>query len=71
MLERSGPALAPVPEMLVRPPDRFIAGEESALARWIETGASLPAFRPEKGTPLKIGRRAAPCTTRRRWPTWP
>jgi NADH:ubiquinone oxidoreductase subunit F (NADH-binding) len=59
MLERSGPAYAPVPEVLVRPPDRFIAGEESALARWIETGASLPAFRPEKGTPLKIGRRAA------------
>jgi NADH:ubiquinone oxidoreductase subunit F (NADH-binding) len=59
MLERSGPAYAPVPELLVRPPDRFIAGEESALARWIETGASRPAFRPEKGTALQIGRRAA------------
>jgi NADH:ubiquinone oxidoreductase subunit F (NADH-binding) len=59
MLERSGPAHAPVPEVLVRPPDRFIAGEESALVAWIETGASLPTFRPDKGTALKIGRRAA------------
>jgi NADH:ubiquinone oxidoreductase subunit F (NADH-binding) len=59
MLERSGPAHAPVPESLVRPPDHFVAGEESALARWIESGASLPAFRPDKGTPLSIGRRAA------------
>lgn len=59
MLERSGPAHAPVPETLVRPPDCFIAGEESALVRWIETGVSAPVFRPEKGTALKIGRRGA------------
>jgi NADH:ubiquinone oxidoreductase subunit F (NADH-binding) len=59
MLERSGPAHAPVPEVLARPPDRFIAGEESALVAWIERGASLPTFRPDKGTALKIGRRAA------------
>lgn len=43
---------------LVRPPDRFIAGEESALAGWIGAGMSLPEFRPDKGTPLTIGRRA-------------
>jgi NADH:ubiquinone oxidoreductase subunit F (NADH-binding) len=47
-----------VPERLVRPPDRFVAGEESALARWLGTGQSLPSFRPNKGTPLRIGRRA-------------
>lgn len=46
------------PEQLVRPPDRFIAGEESALARWIDSGESLPSFRPDKGTALRIGRRA-------------
>ena len=38
------------PRSLVRPPDRFIAGEESALARWVESGESLPSFRPDKGT---------------------
>jgi NADH:ubiquinone oxidoreductase subunit F (NADH-binding) len=59
MAERAGTAFSPVPEQLVRPPDRFIAGEESALARWIETGESLPSFRPDKGTALRIGRRAA------------
>jgi NADH:ubiquinone oxidoreductase subunit F (NADH-binding) len=58
MAERSGTACSPVPEQLRRPPDRFIAGEESALARWVATGQSLPSFRPDKGTALRIGRRA-------------
>ena len=48
-----------VPESMVHPPDRFIAGEESALARWIESGQSLPSFRPDKGTALRIGRKGA------------
>ena len=43
----------------MRPPDRFIAGEESALARWVESGQSLPSFRPDKGTALRIGRKGA------------
>ncbi len=47
------------PEELLRPPDRFIAGEESALAQWVETGNSLPSFRPDKGTALRLGRRGA------------
>ena len=59
MAERRGTSHAPLPELLVRPPDRFIAGEESALVRWVETGASLPVFRPDKGQALRIGRRAA------------
>jgi NADH:ubiquinone oxidoreductase subunit F (NADH-binding) len=50
---------APTPETLVRPPDRFVAGEESALAAWIESGASRPVFRPDKGTALRIGRQSA------------
>lgn len=57
--ERAAAGCALVPEALVRPPDRFIAGEESALARFIESGESLPSFRPDKGTPLRIGRRSA------------
>jgi NADH:ubiquinone oxidoreductase subunit F (NADH-binding) len=59
MAERKQSRYAPVTETLVRPPDRFVGGEESALARFIESGSSLPAFRPDKGTPLRIGRRAA------------
>jgi NADH:ubiquinone oxidoreductase subunit F (NADH-binding) len=47
------------PEELLRPPDRFIAGEESALVHWVETGDSLPSFRPDKGTALRLGRRGA------------
>ncbi len=59
MAERVGTPHARVPEVLVRPPDHFVAGEESALVRWVETGASLPTFRPDKGQALRIGRRAA------------
>ncbi len=46
-------------ERLVHPPDHFVAGEESALAQWVDTGRSLPSFRPHKGTPLRVGRRVA------------
>jgi NADH:ubiquinone oxidoreductase subunit F (NADH-binding) len=59
MAERVPAGCAPVPEVLVRPPDRFIAGEESALAAWVDRGRSLPSFRPDKGTALRIGRRGA------------
>jgi NADH:ubiquinone oxidoreductase subunit F (NADH-binding) len=56
--ERARHRYATIPAQLVRPPDRFVAGEESALVEWIGTGQSLPSFRPDKGTPLRIGRRA-------------
>jgi NADH:ubiquinone oxidoreductase subunit F (NADH-binding) len=48
-----------VVEEVVRPPDRFIAGEESALVNWIDADRSLPVFRPDKGRPLRIGKRPA------------
>jgi NADH:ubiquinone oxidoreductase subunit F (NADH-binding) len=54
MAERVTAGCAPTPEVMVRPPDRFVAGEESALARWVESGESLPTFRPNKGTALRI-----------------
>jgi NADH:ubiquinone oxidoreductase subunit F (NADH-binding) len=57
--ERVAAGCAPVPETMVRPPDRFVAGEESALARWIESGRSLPTFRPDKGISLRIDGRHA------------
>jgi len=48
-----------VPEMVIRPPDRFVAGEESALINWIDGKSALPVFRPNKGIPLRIGKRPA------------
>jgi NADH:ubiquinone oxidoreductase subunit F (NADH-binding) len=59
MAERRRGRYSPVPETLVRPPDRFVGGEESALANFVESGSSLPVFRPDKGTALRIGRRPA------------
>jgi NADH:ubiquinone oxidoreductase subunit F (NADH-binding) len=50
-------AYAPVREVIVRPPDRFVAGEESALARWMTDRRALPAFRPDKRIPLRLGNR--------------
>jgi len=59
MAERTRYRYARVTEELARPPDRFIAGEESALANWLDSERSLPVFRPDKGTALRIGRRPA------------
>ena len=71
MQERRAHRYARVREELALPPDRFIAGEESALANWLESARSAPVFRPDKGIPLRI-RSARPwCTTPRRWPTSP
>jgi NADH:ubiquinone oxidoreductase subunit F (NADH-binding) len=55
--ERDAWSVARVPELLVRPPDRFVAGEESALTQWIASGSSRPTFRPDKRVPLRIGKR--------------
>ena len=57
--ERSAARYARVSEVVIRPPDRFVAGEESALVNWIESERALPVFRPNKGTPLRIGKRPA------------
>lgn len=54
--ERSAARYSRVAEGLARPPDRFVAGEESSLANWLESGRSLPVFRPDKGTSLRIGK---------------
>jgi NADH:ubiquinone oxidoreductase subunit F (NADH-binding) len=57
--ERGAARYARVREEIVRPPDRFVAGEESALAHWIDARSALPIFRPDKGVPLRIGKRPA------------
>jgi NADH:ubiquinone oxidoreductase subunit F (NADH-binding) len=56
LVERARHRYAGVKEEVVRPPDRFIAGEESALINWMESGRSLPVLRSDKGRPLRIRR---------------
>ena len=57
MAERAACGQARTPEEVARPPDRFVAGEESALAHWIDHGRSLPTSRPDKAVRLRIGKR--------------
>ncbi len=40
------------------PPGRYIAGEESALVHWLDDNETLPQFRPERPSILRIGRGA-------------
>jgi NADH:ubiquinone oxidoreductase subunit F (NADH-binding) len=42
---------------VVRPPGRYVSGEESALASWMESGRALPVLRIDKSVPLSVGRR--------------
>jgi NADH:ubiquinone oxidoreductase subunit F (NADH-binding) len=57
--ERAATRYSRVSEEIVRPPDRFVAGEESALASWVDGRNGLPVFRPDKSVPLRIGKRPA------------
>jgi NADH:ubiquinone oxidoreductase subunit F (NADH-binding) len=59
IMARARDRYAPVREEIVRPPGGFLTGEESALINWIESARRLPVFRPDKGAPLRIGRRPA------------
>ena len=57
--ERSAAGYARVSETIVRPPDRFVAGEESALANFVDKGLPLPLFRTDKSSVLRIEKRPA------------
>jgi NADH:ubiquinone oxidoreductase subunit F (NADH-binding) len=59
MQERRARRYARVQEELALAPDRFIAGEESALANWLDSARSAPVFRPDKGIPLRVKTRPA------------
>jgi NADH:ubiquinone oxidoreductase subunit F (NADH-binding) len=59
MQERRAHRYARVREEIAQPPDRFIAGEESALVNWLESARSAPVFRPDKAIPLRIKKRPA------------
>ena len=57
--ERQAAGYARVSETIVRPPGRFVAGEESALANFVDQGLALPLFRTDKSSGLRIGKRPA------------
>ncbi len=59
MSERAAAGLGRSPVKLLRPPGRYISGEESALTAWVRGGPAHPQFRAVKGVPLTIGRRDA------------
>ena len=69
--ERSSARYARVSEVIVRPPDRFVAGEESALANWIDSQTALPYFGPTRGCRCASGSEPLWYTTPRRWRTSP
>jgi NADH:ubiquinone oxidoreductase subunit F (NADH-binding) len=55
--ERDGVLPGGPPVRLLRPPGRYVTGEESALAAWLAGGPALPQFRATKNRPLTIRRR--------------
>jgi NADH:ubiquinone oxidoreductase subunit F (NADH-binding) len=42
---------------IVRPPGRYLSGEESALVAWLNDRPGLPSLRLDKAVPLTLGRR--------------
>ncbi len=45
------------PVSVVRPPARYVTGEESALVSWLTRGDARPALRVDKSVPLQVRRR--------------
>jgi len=45
------------PVSVVRPPARYVTGEESALVAWLDHRDARPALRVDKSVPLRLGRR--------------
>lgn len=54
--ERSRAGRSPCLTALVRPPGRYVTGEESALANWLNKGRALPTFRLDKSVALQVSR---------------
>ncbi len=55
--ERSGAGRSRFRVTVVRPPGRYVAGEESALVSWLNERPALPTLRIDKSVPLRVGRR--------------
>lgn len=51
--------LRELPVWVARPPGRYVAGEESALAGWLDRGHGAPSLRLDKATALRVGGRPA------------
>ena len=68
----SGPALGSdgLPVRLMRPPGRYVTGEESALVAWLAGGPAHPQFRATKATPSPSGGARSWSRAPRPWPTW-
>jgi NADH:ubiquinone oxidoreductase subunit F (NADH-binding) len=52
--ERANRGIDPLPVRLVRPPDRYVSGEESALAHWLTTGDARPTYRPDRPALVRV-----------------
>jgi NADH:ubiquinone oxidoreductase subunit F (NADH-binding) len=57
LAERQAAGRASIPVSVVRPPGRYITGEESALASWLDQRPARPFLRVDKSVPLRVGRR--------------
>ena len=71
MDERSAARYARVSEIVVRPPDRFVAGEESALVSWVDRSVRCRCSGRTRARPCVSGSDRPWCTTPRRWRTSP
>lgn len=58
LVERRAVGMGPEVE-IAEPPDRYVAGEESALSAWLDGADARPTFRPDKPATLSIGRRVS------------
>jgi NADH:ubiquinone oxidoreductase subunit F (NADH-binding) len=59
VLERRGRRTSPFTISIATPPNRYVAGEESALAHWLDGQLALPTFRLHKPAKLPVGTRGA------------
>jgi NADH:ubiquinone oxidoreductase subunit F (NADH-binding) len=57
--ERARAGMREAPFEVVQPPARYVAGEESALANWLDGGESLPLFRPDRPAFPRVSGRPA------------
>ena len=57
IVERERAGLASRPTTVARPPGRYVTGEESALAGWLDRRRALPTLRIDKSVPLTVARR--------------
>lgn len=58
IVERAEAGIDPIPIRVFDLPDRYVAGEETALVRWLNGGPAKPAFTPPR--PFQRGVRGRP-----------